>query len=217
MLENIKDRLIQIRLKRDEKEIKIGFLVTGIVILILLANVVYLNFILVKDKSVTSSNISVSQSSLPSSSPFPTALQTPASTSTATSQSNSPTIAVQNSIRDYFIPLGSGTNQTSDWADVPGAQATVDLTQYQNIKEVRFEASVSVPTANESVSVRIFNQTDRHPAWNSEVTMLGGSSAYLTSSSITYDTGSKLYQVQMKTQLQAPANLTQGRIHIILK
>jgi hypothetical protein len=47
--------------------------------------------------------------------------------------------------------------------------------------------------------------------------MEGGTSAYLISNPIAYDKGSKIYQVQMKTQLQYPANLTQARIHITLQ
>lgn len=210
MLLNIKDRFIAIRLKKDEKEIKIGFFVTGIVIFVLLANIIYLNLAIFKKEPQTKPTQESQASASPISSPAPSASSVP-------SVFNSPSSQIPNGVKDYFIPLGSGTNQTSDWADVPGAQATVDLTQYQNIKEVRFEASVSVPTANESVSVRIFNQTDKHPVWNSEVTMTDGSSAYLTSSPIIYDAGSKLYQVQMKTQLRVLANLTQARIHVILK
>lgn len=210
MLFNIKDRLIAIRLKRDEKEIKIGFLVTGIVIFALLANVIYLNLAIFKKEPQVTSVQKPQESIIPLSSPTPSTPFVPVDLKSSNSQNS-------NSIKDYFIPLGSGTNQASDWADVIGAKVTVDLNQYQNIKEIRFEASVAVPTANESVSVRIFNVTDKHPVWNSEVTMNSGSSAYLTSSPIIYDTGSKLYQVQMKTQLQDSATLTQGRIHIILR
>lgn len=210
MLFNIKDRLIAIRLKRDEKEIKIGFLITGVIIFILLANVIYLNLAIFKKEP----QINSTQKSQVS--PFPL----PSSTTSATSAPaviKSPNPQSVSGIKDYFIPLGSGSTQAIDWIDVLGAQATVDLGQYQNIKEIRFEASVAVPTANESVSIRIFNVTDKHPVWNSEVTMSGGSSAYLTSSPVIYDVGLKLYQVQMKTQLQAPANLTQSRIHVVLQ
>ncbi len=114
----------------------------------------------------------------------------------------------------YFVPLGTGTNSTDDWTDVVGAGAAVDTAQYPRIKKVTFEATISVLTGNQVVSVRLFNQTDKHPVWFSEMSMSTMGPTLLTSQAITLDKGNKLYQVQMKTQLKFPANLTQSRIHI---
>ncbi|MCX6791578.1 MAG: hypothetical protein NT149_00895 [Candidatus Gottesmanbacteria bacterium] len=116
--------------------------------------------------------------------------------------------------KEYFVPLGTGTNTTSDWADVTGASATVDSAQYPRIKKVIFEATVAVPTGNQVAYVRLFNKTDGHPVWFSEMSMNTTGPTLLTSQSVTLDKGSKLYQVQMKTQLQSPATLNQSRIHI---
>ena len=118
------------------------------------------------------------------------------------------------SVKEYYVPLGTGNNATSDWTDVVGASATVDTAQYPQIKKVIFEATVAVPTGNEVAYVRLFNQTDKHPVWFSEMSMNTTGPTLLTSQAITLDKGSKLYQVQMKTQLQYPANLNQSRIHI---
>ncbi len=114
--------------------------------------------------------------------------------------------------KEYFIPLGTGTNAASDWTDVVGASATVDTAQYPKIKKVVFEATVSVPTG--AAYVRLFNATDKHPVWFSELSMNTSGPTLLTTQAITLDRGSKLYQVQMKTQLKYPANLNQSRIHI---
>lgn len=208
MLSDIRDRLLSIQLRRDEKEVKIGFIVIGIIILFLLANVIYLNFILVDSKSVTKSN-SLSSSPTPVASPIVSAVPT--------TQPKTSSVGSQNTVKDYFIPLGSGSNQSSDWTDVPGAQVTVDLGQYQDIKEIRLEVSVNVPTANGSVYVRLYNVTDKHPVWNSDVVGSGSSTTALVSPAVIYDNGSKSYQVQMKTQLGVLANLTQSRIHVIVK
>lgn len=118
--------------------------------------------------------------------------------------------------KEIFIPLGTGQNSSSDWADISGAEVSIDSTKYPGIKQVIFEAAISVPTANETVWVRLFNATDGHPVWFSEMNM-GGASQFLTSQPIVLDTGDKTYQVQMKTQLQYPANLTESRIHITLQ
>src|SRR5258708_10003971 len=116
MLSNIRDRLLSIQLRRDEKEVKIGFIVTGTIIIFLLANVFYLNFILVNNKSTNNSNTSVSQSS-PSISPSITVSPTPSPTPTPTPESSP--VSSQTAVKDYFIPLGSGSNQSSEWADLP--------------------------------------------------------------------------------------------------
>ena len=215
-----RERLLQAELKRDERRAGVIIFVIGILVVILIANVVYLNSILLKNAASDSATKASIRPPL-AASPTSSEVSTPVSVSTETpmppSLAQSTVSYPQNSIKDYFIPLGSGTNQTSDWADVPGVQAVVNLGQYQNIKEIRFEASVYVPTGNQSVSVRLFNATDKHPVWYSEVAMSENTSASLTSGPIIYEKGDKLYTVQMRTQLQSLANLTQARIHIILK
>lgn len=223
MLNTFKDHLIEAQLLKDEKLTRLGFLITGIVILLLVADIIYLNSILFQTHS--SSLVTIEPSPgiafIPSEafSPTPTINRISPTSPPILTQAISPYVTrTQNtSVKDYYVPLGSGTNQSGDWEDVVGAQAIVDFGQYSNIKEIRFEASVTVPTANQSVWVRLYNKTDKHPVWLSDVAMGTNSSAYLTSSPIAYDTGEKLYQVQMKTQLQATANLTQARIHITLQ
>lgn len=124
------------------------------------------------------------------------------------------TTSVASFVREFYVPLGSGSNATDDWADVPGAQAYIDTTQYGSIKNVVFEASVSIPTGNQKAYVRLFNATDKHPVWFSDVSMEGGTGQLLISNSIALDSGNKLYKVQMKTSLKYTANLTQARVRI---
>lgn len=116
--------------------------------------------------------------------------------------------------KEYYVPLGTGTSSSNDWTDVSGASASVDTAQYPRIKKVVFEATVSVPNGNQVAYVRLFNLTDKHPVWYSEQSMNTSGPTLLISQPITLDKGNKTYQVQMKTQLQFPANLNQSRIHI---
>jgi hypothetical protein len=120
-------------------------------------------------------------------------------------------------VKEFFISFGSGSNSSSDWKDVEGLQTYIDSANYEGLKSVAFEASVHVPTGNQTASVRLFNATDKHPVWFSEVLFNGGGSPQLLiSKPITLDEGNKLYKVQMKTQLQFQAILDQARIHIII-
>jgi len=119
--------------------------------------------------------------------------------------------------KEAFITFGSGTNATDDWTDVAGLQSYIDTQNYPSIKSVVFEASLYIPTGNETAFVRLYNMTDKHPVWNSELSLEGGVAKLLTSPSITLDPGKKLYQVQMKTSLKYPAQVTQSRIRITTK
>jgi len=115
--------------------------------------------------------------------------------------------------KEFYVPLGTGTITSTDWTDVKGAAAYVDTRLYGKFKKVTFEASVSVPSG--TASVRLFNATDKHPVWYSEMTLANAGPELLTSSGTTLDGGNKLYQVQMKSQLGATTNLLQSRVHII--
>lgn len=211
MVEKFRERFILTELHEDERNTKIAFVVIGILILILIGVVLYFISLSVKNQKFLDANKRPVVTPAVSSSPTvqPTSVPAVSSSPTPTPATSGP------AIKEYFIPLGAGTNQAGDWTDVPGVVASIDFGNYQSIKEIRFEASVNVPTANETVSIRLFNKTDSHPVWYSEVTTV--SDVYAVLQPLTYDTGTKIYQVQMKTQLQFPANLTQARIHIILR
>lgn len=136
---------------------------------------------------------------------------------TPTSIPQNPNISVpKNTVaKEYYVPFGSGSGSSSDWQDVAGLQAYVDSTSYQSIKKVIFEASLHIPTGNESASVRLYNATDGRVISGSELIFNGNTnSVFLASSPITLDYGNKLYKVQIKTQLQYPAVLDQSRLHI---
>lgn len=117
--------------------------------------------------------------------------------------------------KEYYVPFGSGSGSSGDWQDVAGLQASVNSNSYGSIKSVVFEVSLHIPNGNQTASVRLYNFTDNHPVWNSEVDFNGNAqSALKTSQAISLDSGNKLYKVQMKTQLQFEAILDQSRIHI---
>lgn len=218
MLNNIRDRLLSVELKRDEKEVKIGFIVITLILLFVLTDVAYITYSLNNSK-----HLAVSSALNPTPTPTVSAVPSRNPTPTPTPDAN-PTVSVpkssseQNSVKDYYFNLGTGSNQSTDWTDVPGALSTFDIAQYQNIKEVHLETNINVPTANGTVSVRLFNKTNNYAVWNSEREVQSQTTGDLIiSQNIIYDVGPKLYQVQIKTQLGVVANLVQSRIHVILK
>lgn len=136
------------------------------------------------------------------------------STVSTLKQTSATQVFTTSSSKEYFVAFGGGTSSAEDWADVPGLTAGINSTAYESIKEVRFEASVYIPTGNETAYVRLFNKSDQHPVWFSEVSLSGGTPQLLISTPITLDAGQKTYQVQMKTSLKFQAVLSQARVHI---
>lgn len=122
---------------------------------------------------------------------------------------------VSSGTREYYVPFGSGETKSDQYEDVPGLAVNIDSLKYGRIKKATFEASLRIPTGNGKVYVQLFNATDKHPVWFSEVSSEGSVSNLLISSPITLDTGEKLYKVQMKTTLKYQSIVDQSRVHII--
>ena len=216
MPKEYRDRFFLVKLAQDERKAKIALLVMAFLLLLLLGNTVYLTLNSVKQKSLVSSQVN-SSNSTPSQkniSGMVTVTVVPSPTPSPLPPTAAP-VAQGAAVKEIFIPFGSGTNQSSDWQNVPGLTAQIDFGKYQNIKEVHFEATVGIPTQNESASVQLFNVTDGHPVWYSPITLTDGQ--FVSSNPIIVDAGPKVYQVQMKTSLQFLANLYSARLHIILQ
>lgn len=119
------------------------------------------------------------------------------------------------SAKEFYVTFGSGQTLSDEWEDIPGLSAYIDSTKYSKIKTVTFEASMRIPTANGRVYAQLFDDTDKHAIWFSEVSMEGNKSQLVISSPIQLDLGNKLYKVQMKTTLKFLSILDQARMHII--
>jgi hypothetical protein len=118
-------------------------------------------------------------------------------------------------LKEYYLPIGSGSEKSTTWKDVPGLSIYIDSSKYKKIQNTVFEASVTIPLGNQDVSLRLYNSTDDHPVWFSDLFFPTDTKNYLqTSQGITLDSGNKLYKVQIKTQLGATANVDQARIKI---
>lgn len=201
------------RILKDEKIVFVSIIVAGLLFGIIIGVLIFI-YLEIKNENNETQNIHVPEEAsktieiekekdLPAP-PVPTVLI----------NQNS---ATSTEIKDHFLSFGSGSSNSQVWADVGGLQASVDLNSYGNIKEIKFEASVQDPGENQAVSVRVFNKTDNHPVWNSEVIKNAGADSFLVSSPIIYDSGTKTYVIQMKTQLGSSATLGESRLHIIIK
>lgn len=123
---------------------------------------------------------------------------------------------IDSQVKDYYVTFGSGQSTSTTWSNVTGLTATINPSNYPNIKQINFEVSMYIPTGNETAGVQLLDVTDGYVVWNSEMQISGGEPQYLISNPITLAPGNKQYQVQMITQLGAPAILNQARLHIVL-
>ncbi len=194
------------KILKDEKRAKRFFWIILFLILVTFLNFVVIYQFIFRPEQISSKN-GVS---------LPTPTQEPSLTQTITPTQVITPVVKDLSAKEYFVAFGSGSSIADEWADVAGLEANVDFANYGNIKDIFFEVSVSVPTANQMVWVRLYNKTDKHPVWNSEVS-ISGQSGYTSSKALVYDQGAKDYQVQVKTQLKYPTNINQARLHIKLK
>lgn len=182
----------------------------------ILANLIVVDFLsakayLTKEPNHTTNTTIVYAASM-TPSPKPTATPTPQAQSAFVPLTFTPTPTV----REFFVPFGTGQSTAEDWTSIDGLQVYVDTKYYGDRRTVLFEASLRIPTGNETAYVRLYNVTDKHPVWMSELSTDGGIAKMLVSNPITLDEGKKLYQVQMKTSLKYQAILDQARLHIVV-
>lgn len=145
--------------------------------------------------------------------PTPTLAPSPAPQAASTQALGGQPARVQ---RESFVTVGNGSfNSEYDWGDVPGAQVTINGGSYGAITSAVFEATVNEPNGAQDVSLRLYNVTDGHPVWNSEMFFpSGGATRFLVSPQITIEPKAAVYQVQMKTQFRTNASLDLARIHL---
>ena len=116
--------------------------------------------------------------------------------------------------KEYYITLGSATTKSYMWQDLDGVEAVVDTTNYPPIKSVTFEVYLKIPTANGQVYAKLYNVTDKHDVWFSEVNSEG---PVITKreATITLEPGAKTYRVMGLSTLKYDANIENARIRII--
>lgn len=120
-------------------------------------------------------------------------------------------------VKEFYIPLGSGSTKSTAWVELPGVESVIDMANYPNVKSIIFEASMRVPTANGRAYAKLYNVTNEHDVWNSEVYAEGSSGYRVESGNITLSSGRKLYRVMMKSTMGYEVILDSARIKILLE
>lgn len=119
--------------------------------------------------------------------------------------------------KEIYIPLGTGSVESFVWTDLSGVEAYLDPANYGKIKQVTFEASLRIPTANGRVFARLYNVNDELGIYESEVSAEGDKGTRVESKPIPLSSGNKLYRVQMKTSMDYTGVLDMARIKVVLE
>lgn len=119
--------------------------------------------------------------------------------------------------KEIYIPLGTGSVKSFEWADLSGVEVYFDPANYGKIKQVTFEASLRIPTANGRVFARLYSVNDKLGIYESEVSAEGDWGTRVESKPVPLSSGNKLYRVQMKTSMDYPGVLDMARIKIVLE
>jgi hypothetical protein len=119
-------------------------------------------------------------------------------------------------VREYIIPLGGGSTSSTTYTDMSGVEAYIDTANYPSIQKVVFEVYLTIPIANGFAYAKLFNVTDKHDVWFSEVSM-ETNQVIRKEATIQLVPGKKLYRVMMKSTMAAEAKLINARIRILAK
>ncbi len=195
------------------------------ILIIALADLVYVNYWIIKGAKTESQNqvSNKSKSENPEVSPFLITATPSPSAETKTVETKSAVeketqTIIQTSQKEIFIPVGTGSTFASSYTDLGGLEVTIDTTKYSAIESVVFEASIWVQDGNGKMYAQLYNLTDKHPVWSSEISTNSAKGILTTSGKITLEKGMKTYRVQAKTDMNAyAAHVDNARIKIVLK
>jgi len=117
-----------------------------------------------------------------------------------------------------YIPLGGGGSTVStDWTDVGNAEVYFDLNDYPNFSEARFEGFIKVKNGNGKAFARLYDVTHSIGVQGSDIETTNENFALVSSDPLAFWRGKNLYRVQIKSLNGYEASIDSGRIKIVLK
>lgn len=115
-----------------------------------------------------------------------------------------------------YIPItSSGSTAVMGWTDIAGSDFYFDLTDYPNVKSVRFEANLYSVNGAGMVYVRLYDVTNKRGVDYSELYTEFSTATLLRSADLKIWSGNNLHRVQLKSLNGAQASLGTARLKII--
>lgn len=117
-----------------------------------------------------------------------------------------------------YIPLGGGGSTISrDWANVGNAEVYLDLNDYPNFSEARFEVFIKVLNGNGKAFARLYDVTHSIGVQGSDIEVTNENFTLVSSGTLNFWQGKNLYRIQIKSLNGYEAAVDSGRIKITLK
>lgn len=139
---------------------------------------------------------------------------------TPTSENKPPDskVVIQNQYREIFIPIGGGKTNSTSFADIDGAEVSIDTSKYSDIDYVLFEGSIWVDGGNGRAWAQLKNVSDNNPLIESQISNPTATPTLKSSAKVPLAAGSKTYRIQARTDLgDYSAHIDNGRLKIVLK
>lgn len=121
-------------------------------------------------------------------------------------------LGITDETREYFVPMGTGSTNKTDWIDVPSVQATINGDRYGQVVAVYFEASMK--SSNGKVEARLLDRTNATVIHESNVEHVGDYT-WIISKPFSLPTGGRTFVVQMRSSSGDTVELNGARLRIV--
>lgn len=125
--------------------------------------------------------------------------------------------AAGSTVKEFYIPFGSGSTKSNEWIELPGVEAVIDSANFPGVKSIIMEAILRIPSANGRVYTKLYDVTNKHDVWFSEVWAEGSTNYRAESANINLSPGRNLYRLMMKSSMGYEAILDLARLKIVLR
>lgn len=116
-----------------------------------------------------------------------------------------------------YIPLGTGsTSGDQNWVSILTYQVTLDPADYPGYTNAILEVNMKLAQASGTGYARLYNSTDSS-ATSSEISTTSDKYSWLSSSTFTLSSGSKTYQLQLKSATGTEISIQNARLKINFK
>lgn len=118
-------------------------------------------------------------------------------------------------VKETFLYMGTGSTTSREWVTIDSASITFNPATYGKVKEIRFEAALSIISGE--VSARLINTTTGAIYYDSSVTHNKSASEWKTSGAISLPPGNATYAVQLRSSNGERASLDGARLKIVVQ
>ncbi len=113
--------------------------------------------------------------------------------------------------KTQYITLGGGETSSTSWTDIPGAEITLDIGDFGQIKQIFFEASLFSPSGK--VLARLWDKRAGTIVSGSEVEHIAGD-AQVKSALVTIPAAGRTIILQLKSEVGQPVKANTSRLRV---